>query len=393
MKILQVCLCGYYNPQMGYQDNILPKYYKKIGLECVTVASQYYKDQGRMIYDKRKKVKIEDGIEIIRIKNKYNLPNKVNSKLRLYSGLYNVLKEEKPDIIFLHNFQFLSIFDIIKYCKKNKHVKVYADSHTDYINSATNWLSKNILHRFIWRLTTQFIIPYVIKFWGVTDQRCKFMNEVYSIPKEKIDILVMGADIDKEKIMDKEAIRTDIRKKLDISNEDFVVITGGKIDKLKNINLVLEAIKNLSDYKNIKLILFGSIKDEVKEICSEYLKHKNIIYIGWIDSNDVYDYFLASDLAVFPGTHSVLWEQAVGTGVPCIFKRWNNMDHVDLGGNCIFIEEESSIEIENIIKELLNTKNGMYRKLKENSEIKGISQFSYLEIAKKSIEIESKRSL
>ena len=37
-------------------------------------------------------------------------------------------------------------------------------------------------------------------------------------------------------------------------------------------------------------------------------------------SKDSYDYFEASDLVVFPGCHSVMWEQVTGQGKPMLVK-------------------------------------------------------------------------
>src|SRR5690606_17293733 len=103
---------------------------------------------------------------------------------------------------------------------------------------------------------------------------------------------------------------------------------------------------------------------------------EKIKYIGWIDSNDSYNYFAASDLGVFPGRHSVLWEQAVGSGLPCIFKYWEGTTHVDLGGNCIFLYKDTVSEIKASIEKVINTKS--YRKMKLIAEEKGMVEFSYL---------------
>lgn len=384
MKIIQVCLCGSFNPQMGYQDNILPKYYKKLGYECITITSQYFKEKGITARDKRKEITLENMIKIIRVPNKYNLPYKVNSFFRLFAGVHKTLIREKPDIIFLHNFQFLSVFQVIKYCKKNN-VKVYADSHTDYINSASNWLSKKILHGIIWRYCVKQLDPYVIKFWGVTEQRCEFLNEVYHICSSKIDLLVMGADDDKINFDKKEEIRSNIRELHKISNDDFLIITGGKIDENKNIHLLIDVMENIPESK-VKLIIFGLLADDMKHLEKRINEIPNIIYIGWIGSEKVYDYFLAADLGVFPGTHSVLWEQAVGTGLPCIFKGWKGMKHVDVGGNCLILD---SIDTEKLSQELnsIYSNKSRYQGMKEAAHDKGIKAFSYYEIAKKSIEL------
>jgi glycosyltransferase involved in cell wall biosynthesis len=384
MKIVQICLCGSYNPNMGYQDNILPKYYIELGFECLTITSEYYKDRGEIVRSKRRSRTLKDGSVLIRIPNKFNIPYKLNKTLRLYKGLFTILEEEKPDIIFLHNFQFLSFGDVIKYCKKNPDVVVYADSHTDYVNSGRNWISFNILHKLVWRYCSKRLEPYIKKFWGVTEQRCQFLEKVYDIPKEKIDLLVMGADIGESYFKNQANIRNTIRKKIGISDDDFLLITGGKIDKQKNIHLLIEAIKKIKN-KPIKLLIFGEFNVDMEYLLEEIDKNNKILYIGWINSNEVYDYFLASDLGIFPGTHSVLWEQAVGSGLPCIFKAWDGMKHVDVGGNCLFLDTN---DIDEIVSKIYKVTDGrLYKSMKEVAIRNGVKTFSYKNIAKRSIEL------
>jgi 1,2-diacylglycerol 3-alpha-glucosyltransferase len=383
MKIVQICLCGSYNPKMGYQDNILPKYYVRLGYECVTIASQYFRDKDTIVQDKEHRIILENKSELIRIPNKYRLPYKWNRITRLYSGLYGILVKEKPDIIFLHNFQFLSVYDVIRYCKENENVKVFADSHTDYVNSATNWLSKNILHKIVWRHLAKKLEPYVIKFWGVTEQRCIFLKDVYKIPYKKVDLLVMGADDDKINFKESSVIRNKIRESLSITKGDFMIITGGKIDKKKNIHSLLEAVNEIT-CTDIKLVLFGDISKEMGSVIDIMLQNPRVKFIGWVDADRVYDYFLASDLGVFPGTHSVLWEQAVGTGLPCIFKDWDGMHHLDVGGNCIFIDKTDKNNIKENILNIYKDKE-KYENMERIAKLEGVNKFSYYQIAKKSI--------
>jgi len=124
----------------------------------------------------------------------------------------------------------------------------------------------------------------------------------------------------------------------------------------------------------------------MKPIIETLSKSDSIRYIGWIDSYKAYDYFLASDLAVFPGTHSVLWEQAAGTGIPCVFRYWEGMDHIDAGGNCKFLYSDETSEIQKVIEEIVNDKKG-YERMKIVAEEVGVKKFSYREISKKAIGI------
>ena len=106
-------------------------------------------------------------------------------------------------------------------------------------------------------------------------------------------------------------------------------------------------------------------------------------YIGWVQSDHTDKYYTASDLVVFPGRHSVFWEQVAGLGKPMICKSWDGTKHVDLGGNVIFLEKDSVDEIFGIIKKLTVNKEE-YEKMKHMAE-EGMTTFSYSDIAKRSI--------
>ena len=111
-----------------------------------------------------------------------------------------------------------------------------------------------------------------------------------------------------------------------------------------------------------------------------------IQYIGWIDSTDSYKYFAAADLVVFPGRHSVFWEQVVGQGIPMICKYWEGTNHVDLGGNVKFLYEDTVDEIYKSIIALLVDNKAEYSIVKAIA-LKQKNIFRYSKIAEKSLNI------
>lgn len=383
---MHCCLAAFYIDNYGYQENILPKIHKELGFEVEILASTLtYITKNKFGYVQPSKYTNEYSIPVTRIGFVKWLPHKILEKLRIYQNVYQELERFKPDVIFLHDIQFLSVFDVIKYVKNYPNTKVYADGHTDFINSARNWLSKYILHKIIYRFCAKSIEPYVTKFWGVTPLRVDFFRDVYGINQEKIDFLELGVDDTIIDFENKANIRHKIRLEHNISDHDFVVITGGKIDRRKNIHVLMKVIKE-ANFKNLKLIIFGSPDILIKDEYEELLKNSvNIISIPWLTQTEINNYLLSADLAFFPGTHSVLWEQAVGLGIPSVFKRWNRMEHVDVGGSCIFIEEGTYDLIYDVLLKVVND-NELYNELKKNAITKGIERFSYTNIAKKSIE-------
>lgn len=386
MKILHLCLASFFIDNYSYQENLLPKYHKKMGNDVTVIASLFtFDSKGRRSYLENESEYISnDGYKVIRVDYTAFL-KPINKFIRRYNNILRLLEEEKPDLIFIHGCQFWDIKQVVKYLKVNKNVKVFVDNHADLINSASNFFSNNILHKIIWKSCAKIIEPYAIKFFGVTPLRVDFLREMYDISPGKLELLVMGADSDKVDLANKSKIRESIREKHQISGDDFLIVTGGKIDKRKSIHLLMQAVKSIDNLK-VKLLVFGTVNDELKEKITGLSDNTIVKYIGWINSDDVYNYFLAADLVAFPGTHSVLWEQAVGTGVPCLFRYWQGMNHIDVGGNCNFLLNDSVDEIVEAIENIINNED-VYNEMKVVSETKGVKEFSYLDIAKRSISI------
>lgn len=378
-------MAQFYIDNYSYQENILPKMHKFQGHEVTILAStETYIDNTVLGYLKPGSYYTKEGISVIRLPYSKMFPHFLARKLRIYIGVLKVVETFNPDIIFLHDLQFISIKEIVSYAKKHQNVRIYVDGHTDFINSAKNWLSKNILHGIIYKWCAKKIEPYTTKFYGTLPLRVEFIRTVYGISAGKIELLVLGSDDSVFDLEKKDEIRTSIRKALYIKENDFVIVTGGKIDHRKNIHILMKAVKELQK-EDIKLIVFGTPDQSMKNDIEKLTKSTSIRYIGWIPSEKVYDYFFAADLAFFPGTHSVLWEQAVGVGLPCVFKKWDGILHVDLKGNCLFINTADLEEIKEKIL-LVYHDNNLLLNMRRVAQEKGVIEFSYYEIAKRAIE-------
>ena len=383
MKILHCCLANFYIDNYGYQENVLPKMHKIQGHEVEILAStETYINENKLGYIEPSVYYNEDKIKVTRLPYIKILPHFIVKKLRIYYGVYKKLNEFEPDIIWLHDVQFLGILQVIKYLKQNKNTIVFADGHADFTNSATNWISKNILHAIIYRFCAKKIDKYVKKFYGTLPCRVDFFKDVYKVNQSKVELLVMGVD-DTLINYNREKLNSDLRKKHKINEEDFLIISGGKLNAKKNIHHLVNSIAEIN-HPNIKLLLFGKPNQEILNIIEDKLNHRSIIALGWINNIDIHKYLLISDLAIFPGKHSVLWEQSVGCGIPGVFKDIPGHNHIDIGGNCIFLKKGNQTEITETILNLYNDKD-LYNSLNKVSMKKGAKYFSYYKIAEKAI--------
>lgn len=382
MKILHIAPNAPYNDYWGYQDNLLPKYHKKLGHDVTLIITNLMHKDGKIIETDCADYVLNDGVRVIRLKKK-KYPNRILTDLNSKLDVYEYLKDINPDFVFYHGLVSTTIFDVIKYKKKiNPDCVIVQDNHLDYNIGFHADTLKQRLVRLFYRFINKKSVPYVNRIYGVTPWRKMYAEDYFKIPSNKTDVLIMGADDEKIDFINSKKIRKEIRDKYTISDSDFLVVTGGKIDCKKNILQLMEACSGMND---IKLLIFGQVLNDVKDDFERVLNcSKNIIYIGWIDSDKVYDYFFAADLVFFPGQHSVLWEQACAAKVPCVFEKWDGMDHVNNGGNSDFVTPVTADVLREKIIELKFTPK--YFQMKKVAQSHATDIYLYSNIANKSLE-------
>jgi len=383
MKIVHVCLCGPMTDGLSYQENVLSKFHKKLGHDVTVIASKYIWDKnGNVVITNNDNYFNSDGVKMIRL---HILAGGINNRFKVYLSLLNTLESEKPDILFIHDCQFVDIITLAKYLEKHRNVTAYVDNHVDYTNGARGWVSKYILHKGLWKLCIKRIEPYVKKFYGVLPARVDFLTELYGLPKEKCELLLMGADDDLVKISTSYETKDYIRKKYSVGIKEYLLVTGGKINSNRPETLeLMQAVTEIENL-NVKLLIFGIVSDELKKRFDELCKNPRIIYAGWKSSAETYSLMASADLVVFPGLHSVMWEQSVALGVPGIYRDIKGFHHIDVGGNVAFFDDITSRGIKKTIISVIGHKENL-DKMRFIAKDKGAKLFSFEEIAKRSIQ-------
>ncbi len=380
MKILHIYM-SQYSDGWTYQENLLSKYHKMAHHEVTILTSLFCYEHGKLVEDTKKDFIDCNGCKVIRLEKK---SNGLLKKMPTYRDFYKSIEMIAPDIIFSHGCQYVDIKQIGRYIKKNPRVTLYIDNHADFSNSATNFVSKVLLHKLIWRHYARMVESVTKKFWGVLPARVDFLIDIYKLPKEKCHLLVMGGDDELIEKAASENTRLEIRQKYNINPEDFLIVTGGKIDlaKVQTLHL-MEAVKHMANSK-IKLLVFGSIVPELKERADSLTDGVFVQQVGWISAEESYHYFSAADLVVFPGRHSVFWEQVAAQGIPMVVKEWEGTKHINVFGNAKFLKDDNVESIQNCISELVEN-HEVYAQMKA-AALKAMPVFSYREIAKKSID-------
>ena len=356
MKILM--LCEFYNETLEYQENLLVKYYRKYNYEVTVITSTYESvfDYYNNKHDNKlpKKVYYDQGAKIIKLPFRYNF----FGKIKKYTSIKEIVNQEQPSLLYIHDIM-PNMFEMLDYKKRNPHVKMIMDYHADYSNSANNWISLNILHKIFrkWFFMDP-IKKHIEKFYPIVPGSTKFLNEVYEIPLNRMEILPLGADIDLIQEYKLTNVKSILREKHNIDNQDIIIFTGGKFTPSKKIDLLIKAFKNINQ-QNLHLFIIGDADEQnnnyKKELIELSKNNKNIHFLGWQNNKEVYKYLATSDLAVFPASQSIVWQQAIASGLPLVVGDTGGQSVAYLNEYNAIIELKSNqINIDNIQSSILD---------------------------------------
>lgn len=357
MKI--VMLQDFFGVNLSYQENLLTEYYIKAGHEVVVITSTFESvfDYINNNYNTKlsRKEFIHKGAKIIRLPYQINIIN----KLRKHADVYSILELEKPDLIFLHNIH-LNIKESVRYKKNNPNCKIIMDYHADYSNSAKDWISLNILHKIIRKKILYKNINYIDKFYPVTPSCEEFLNEVYDVPSDKMEILPLGYDADLSNEIKNKVNCKQIRKQFGINENDFVIITGGKLEPAKKTDYLIDALKILQNDK-IHIIVFGDSREGCESFYQKLIlksENLNVHFTGWLNINEILTLMAISNIAIYPASQSVIWQQSIGMNLPLIVGNSGSQDaeYLNKENNliCMRKEEINPENIANIIKKIFS---------------------------------------
>lgn len=170
--------------------------------------------------------------------------------------------------------------------------------------------------------------------------------------------------------------RNTLRRKLDISESDFVVLYCGRIQDVKGVKQLLQAFSMIKK-KDIKLLIIGNADFAVntqtpflKEVESFVQRDlERIKFTGYIENAELYQYYQCADVQVIPS----MWEEAAGlvaiegmlSGLPLIVTK--------SGGLVEYAPAHVALQVDrkNIVEELKTSITMLYdnpEKLREMSE-------------------------
>ena len=167
------------------------------------------------------------------------------------------------------------------------------------------------------------------------------------IKPEKIDHVIYG--VDDKKINFSAEKRKITRKKMDINDDNILLLMIGRFIPKKGFSTAFRALKYIVEsHKNVKLAVVGDgdLKNEYDEILNKDKTSGHVIFVGYITANELIDYYSACDIFLMPseknppdGLNTVVPE-AMACGKPIIASNVGGNDLVVFDGVNGFLHSE-----------------------------------------------------
>jgi len=320
MRIVHVG--DYFEPQVGYQQTFLTKEQLKLGHEVYVVTSDRYSPGIAKMgireskAARQKGVFIEEGIKVWRLKVLFEIRREL-----WMLGLEDKVQELKPDVVHIYGTINMTAIRVARLRKKLANTKLI---FTDTMSSAGGPLRRvrtDIQYPIIRYTFSRLVREAADALVAGSDETKSLMSRKCGFPPEQIEVISLGAD-DTVFHYSPEA-RDEVRANLGIDNSRIVFIYTGKIVPSKGVHRLIEAAKILTKkYGNVTILVIGSgpsayinkIKEQIKSAGLE----KNFIWHETVPNKELYRFYSAADIAVWPRSVTIGTLEAMACGLPVI---------------------------------------------------------------------------
>ena len=341
MKIVFLGLGACYTPGMSYQDNCFNDVLLSQGHDvCYLSNPEMYVD-GELVTCRPGTECFPDGLKLIRVRYVRILTSFVTKKLRAFPGVYQILLDNAPDCIYCHGFDFLPVRDVARYKRAHPEVRVYADTHTNYANSARNCLSRRLLHELYYRSLYKTLESSLEKLFYVGDEERQFALDIYRVKESLLSYLPLGGFCPTDE--EYQSMRASAREEFSLRADEILLVHSGKMDPQKKTEQLLRAFSACKDFPG-KLALIGSIPEEMRVTLLPLIEaDPRIIYLGWKSADELRRYLCACDLYCQPGSVSATMQNAICCRCPVLaYPHESYLRHYD-AGNLTWVRDEEEI--------------------------------------------------
>jgi len=389
MRIMH--LVDYFHPKLGYQEYYLARKHRESGHEVLVVTSDRYypfPDYSQTVEHVLGERFVgvgeftEDGLRVRRLPVVFEL----NTRVWL-SGMKNVIGNFQPDLVICHNFPTMASYQTSRYKKLFGYVLIH-DSHLSSHNFSPKKFKQRIFYKTFNTLVKPFIERKGEKFIAVSEGVRDVLIRFFGVSDEKIEVIPLGVDTDIF-TFDK-AKRKIIRAKLNIGEDEMLIIFSGKLNPEKRVRDLLKAAGILiHENQKVKVLVLGSGDGDdmasLKAVVRENDVSGNVIFHDFVPRKELPSYYSAADIGVWPGAHSNTIEEAISCSLPVILSNTLSTNHL-VDGNGLLFPEGDVNELRNCIKTIVGDEE-LRKKIAGKSRRLAEEKLSYDVIARNFLEL------
>lgn len=362
--IVHVCLTGPFTDGLTYQENELIEQHVALGHHVSVISSiETYNEDKKIVQTLPGRYKLTCGATLIRLPYPQLLTGWFATKFRASRGLSDCLEEMKPDRILFHGLTAWDLLTVTAYTRRNSGVKLFADCHEDFNNSARTWASREVLHKLFYKPIFRKCVAHINEVLCITVESLNFAIDFYNSPRHKTKLFPLGCTIEAQEAIERR--RAEFRTKYGYKDEDIVITQTGKLDRTKQLEETLRAFCT-NPSPNLKLVIAGRMTDDVCAVCLPLIKgDTRIVDLGWQSTDELRSVLAGADCFLQPFGQTVTTQMAMGYG--CVILAQDVPSHRWLVGDNEFLFKDAS-ELPVVLKKVVVNQAGLDRLKILNSE-------------------------
>ena len=156
--------------------------------------------------------------------------------------------------------------------------------------------------------------------WTMNNEIARIFQEDYGY-KKRLKIINNATDMEFSK--EKEKTDKELNKLYGIKKDEFVLLFVGRINKLKNIDLIINSLRKVKSKYKMLFVGSGQDEDYLKNKINKYNLSDRVIMCGRVkDREELAAYYARADLFLFPSfydSNSLVQLEAASQKTPTLF--------------------------------------------------------------------------
>jgi len=312
-KMKNILVIGLSN-EMGGTENYIYNLIQRLDPKQYTLDFLIIDDGGRTPYEDEINTFYSDGRNHF-----YYCPNLKKYWVSGKQWLKNFYDEHRYDVIYMNATTSARVV-YCKYAVDKLHIPLITHSHRSD--------GKRFNHYIYRRYTRNH---------SVFKLACSTNAANWMFGKKEKNYALISNGIISEKFSFNQDLRNDIRNKLNISSDKFVIGHVGRFSEEKNHRHFVQLAKILDDKYVFLLIGEGPLKEEIKDLVIKEGLENRFYILG--ATKDVNKYYSAMDVFMMPSFNEglpIVSVEAQCNGLRCIFSDTISKEN-NISGNCVYL--------------------------------------------------------